>query len=325
MKVIIFSHESDLDGLFSAAIGLIRYPQARLVFLNYGAESFIRMRGFIESATRSSQETGMIVITDLGLNSDPILIDTCKETFAIAKKKNWKVVWFDHHPWPGNAIEGIEPYVELVLDSDGSKCAAELIYEKLLAGHHLAEKLASLARTMDFFTNDQYLTPTSELIRYYHNFPDRYTRLTELAEKSSRGVLWDIQMQIEYNEYVILRDDAKKHVLSTMQIREIRDIKAAFIQSSPFIQNSLFSEEVFKKTGVDLAIFYGTDGRVSIRRNNNKISCNDIAANLPQGGGHVFAAGATYRSVPNHIESIISELEQAVLTTLERTDSAANQ
>ncbi len=325
MKVIIFSHESDLDGLFSAAIGLIRYPQARLVFLNYGAESLIKMRGFIESATRSSQETGMIVITDLGLNSDPILINTCKETFAIAKKKNWNVVWIDHHPWPENAIQGIEPYVELVLDCDGSKCAAELIYEKLLAGNQLAEKLASLAHTMDFFTIDQYLTPISELIRYYHNFPDRYTRLTELAEKSSRGVLWDIQMQIDYNEYVILRDDAKEHVLSTMQIREIRGIKTAFIQSSPFIQNSLFSEEVFKKTGVDLAIFYGTDGRVSIRRNNNKISCNDIAANLPEGGGHVFAAGGTYRSVPNDIESIISELEQAVLTTLERTGSGASQ
>ena len=325
MKVIIFSHESDLDGLFSAAIGLIRYPQSRLVFLNYGAESFIRMRGFIESATRSSQETGMIVITDLGLNSDPILIDSCKETFAIAKKKNWNVLWIDHHPWPENAIQAIEPYVELVLDSDGSKCAAELIYERLLAGNHLAEKLASLAHTMDFFTVDQYLTPISELIRYYHNFPDRYTRLTELAEKSSRGVLWDIQMQIDYNEYVILRDDAKEHVLSTMQIREIRGIKTAFIQSSPFIQNSLFSEEVFKKTGVDLAIFYGADGRVSIRRNNNKVSCNDIAANLPEGGGHVFAAGGTYRSVPNDIESIISELEQAVLTTLERTGSAASQ
>jgi oligoribonuclease NrnB/cAMP/cGMP phosphodiesterase (DHH superfamily) len=324
MKVIIFSHESDLDGLFSAAIGLIRYPQARLVFLNYGSENFIKMRGFIESATRSSQERGIIIITDLGLNSDQSLIDTCKENFAIAKKKKWNVVWIDHHPWPENAIQGMEPYVELVLNSSGSKCAAELIYEKFLAGHHLAEKLASLAHTMDYFTNDQYLTPTSELIRYYHNFPDRYSRLTELAHKSSRGILWDIQMQIDHSEYVLLRDDAKERVLSTMQIQDIRGIKTAFIQSSPFIQNSLFSEEVFKRTGVDLAIFYGTDGRVSIRRNNDKISCNDIAANLPEGGGHVFAAGATYRSLPNDVESIILELGQAVLTSLERADTTAN-
>lgn len=282
------------------------------------------MRSLIESATRSSQERGIVVISDLGLNSDPNLIDTCRETFSIAKKNNWNIVWIDHHPWPQNAIQGIESYVDLVLDSAGSKCAAELIYEKFLSGHRLAEKLASLAHTMDYFTNDQYLTPTSELIKYYHNFPDRYHRLINLAKKSAHGILWDIEMQTDYNEYVLLRDDAKERVLSTMRIREIRNIKVAFVQSSSFIQNSLFSEEVFKKTGVDLAMFYSTDGRVSIRRNNNKISCNDIAANLPEGGGHVFAAGATFRSNSSDIESIILELERAVLTTLERTDSTAN-
>jgi uncharacterized protein len=323
MKVIIFSHESDLDGVFSAAIGLIRFPQARLVFLNYGGESFIKMRGFVESATRSS-ENGIIVISDIGLGSDPSLIDTCRETFSIAKKKNWTIIWIDHHPWPENAIQGVEPSVELVLDSVNSRCAAELIYEKFLSGHRLAEKLASLAHTMDYFTNDQYLTPTSELIKYYHNFPDCYTRLTNLAQKSSHGILWDIEMQTDYNEYVLLRDEAKELALSTMRIREIQSVKIAFIQSSPFIQNSLFSDEVFRKTGVDLVMVYGTDGRVSIRRNNDKISCNDIAANLPEGGGHIFAAGATFRSNPSDTESVILELERAVLTTLERTDTADN-
>ena len=42
MKVTIFSHESDIDGVFSAAIGLIRYPQARTVFLGYGTENFTK-------------------------------------------------------------------------------------------------------------------------------------------------------------------------------------------------------------------------------------------------------------------------------------------
>ncbi|HET7149107.1 MAG TPA: DHH family phosphoesterase [Candidatus Nitrosopolaris sp.] len=324
MKVIIFSHESDLDGIFSAAIGLIRYPQARPVFLNYGAEGVLKMRGFIEAATRSSQEKGIVIISDLGLSCDPSLIDSCTETFSIAKNKGWSIVWIDHHPWPENAIRSIEPHVELVLDSVSSKCAAELIYEKFLSGNRVAEKLASLAHTMDYFTNDQYLTPTSELIKYYHNFPDCYSRLIDLARKSSHGTLWDIEMQSDYNDYVVLRDEAKKHAFSTMRIRDIHNFKIAFIQSSPFIQNSLFSDEVFKKTDVDLVMVYGTDGRVSIRRNNNDISCNDIASNLPEGGGHIFAAGATFRSNPGDIESVIMELERAVLTTLERTDKADN-
>ena len=95
---------------------------------------------------------------------------------------------------------------------------------------------------MDYFTNDQYLTPTSELIKYYHNFPDCYTRLIDSAQKSSHGILWDIEMQTDYNEYALLRDEAKERVFSTMRIREIHNIKIAFIQSSPFIQNSLFSD-----------------------------------------------------------------------------------
>ena len=72
MKVIIFSHESDLDGLYSAAIGLVRYPQAMTVFLGYGAENFQKMGNFIYSATHFSKERGLVIIADLGLNDDTI-------------------------------------------------------------------------------------------------------------------------------------------------------------------------------------------------------------------------------------------------------------
>ena len=43
MRVTLFSHESDVDGIFSSAIGLIRYPQARTFFLDYSKESFMKI------------------------------------------------------------------------------------------------------------------------------------------------------------------------------------------------------------------------------------------------------------------------------------------
>ena len=43
MRVILFSHESDVDGIFSTSIGLIRYPQARTFFLDYSKESFMKI------------------------------------------------------------------------------------------------------------------------------------------------------------------------------------------------------------------------------------------------------------------------------------------
>ena len=316
MRVIIFSHESDVDGLFSAAIGLIRYPQARTIFLGYGIENFNKMADFVYSAVSLNKEGGIFIISDLGLNDN--LIDVCKNIFSNAKKNGWQTIWVDHHLWSQKAIDTLKPYVELVINSSGQKCAADLMYETFLTGNDTAAKLSSIAHTVDFFTKDQYLTPISELIRYYHNFSNFYDRLSDLVQKSAMGILWDIEMQDQYNKYVRLRDDAKQQVLCTMRIKQLKDLKVAFVQSSPFIQTSLFSEEVFQKTQADLAMFYSSEGKVSIRRNNEKIACSDISANLYEGGGHKFAAGAILRSNPMDVEAVIHELEIAILDALDK-------
>jgi oligoribonuclease NrnB/cAMP/cGMP phosphodiesterase (DHH superfamily) len=315
MKVFVFSHESDLDGLYSAAIGLIRYPQATTVFLGYGVENFNKMGSFLYSATRYSKERGLVIIADLGLNDD--IIDTCKQIFSEALSNGWRVIWIDHHPWSQQALDSIKPFAEIVLDTSGNRCAADLMYEKLLPGHELASKLASMAHTMDFFTKDQYLTPISELMRYYQTFPDFYDRLSTLARKSAQAILWDVEMQTDYNHYVGLRNEAKVQVFATMQVRSVGNFKVAYVQSSPYLQTSLFSEEVFVKTNADLAMFYSSKGKVSIRRNNDAISCRDIAENLPEGGGHAYAAGATFRSEPSDMKAVVLELETAVSRALD--------
>jgi len=317
MKVMIFSHESDLDGLYSATIGLIRYPQAMTVFLGYGLENFQKLGNFIYSATHYSPERGLIIIADLGLNDE--LIETCKQIFSDAVRNGWKIMWIDHHPWSPQAIDAVRPFVEMVIDVSGKKCAADLMYETFLPGNVLAGKLASMAHTMDFFTKDQYLTPISELIRYYQTFPNFYERLSELARKSANGILWDVEMQSDYNDYSRLRDEAKAQVFATMQVRSVGRFKVAYVQSSPYLQNSLFSEEVFAKTNADLVMFYSAKGKVSIRRNNDAISCRDVAENLPDGGGHTYAAGATFKSNPVNTAEVISELEAAITKTLAMT------
>lgn len=310
MRVIIFSHESDLDGLYSAAIGLLRYPQAMTIFLGYGLENFQKLGNFINSATHYSPERGLIIIADLGFNDD--LIDICRQIFSDAVGNGWKIMWVDHHPWSQQAIDAVKPFVEIVLDYSETKCAADLMHETFLPDNALANRLAGMAHTMDFFTKDQYLTPISELIRYYQTFPDFYDRLSELAGKSAKGILWDVEMQVDYNDYVRLRDEAKAWVFATTQVRPVGKFKIAYVQSSPYLQSSLFSEEVFARTNADLVMFYSVKGKVSIRRNNDAISCRDIAANLPEGGGHAYAAGATFKSNPADTAAVILELEAAV-------------
>lgn len=315
-NVVIFSHDSDLDGIFSASIGLIRYPQARTYFIDYGAENFRKIGKFIDSDHEFSDDKGLIIISDLGLNEN--VTDTCKSILNEAKAKDWKIIWVDHHPWSQHSVDSIKPFAKIVLDNSGRKCAAELMYETFLPGHRIAANLASIAHTMDFFTKDQYLTPISELIRYYHNFDDLSTRLSNLALKSSLGILWDIEMQGEYNNYVVLREKAKEQVLSAMRVLNVKDLKVAFIQSSPYLQTSLFSEEVFQRTQADLAMFYSQEGKVSIRRNTERISCKEIAEVLPEGGGHKFAAGAIFHSNPTDDDAIITELKDAISKAIEK-------
>ncbi|MEW5840317.1 hypothetical protein [Nitrososphaera sp.] len=310
MKVMIFSHEADLDGLYSAAIGLLRYPQALTVFLGYGAENFTKMGNFISSATHFSRERGLVIIADLGLNDDTI--ELCRQIFADAVRNGWKLMWVDHHPWSQAALDAAAQYVELVHDPSGTKCAADLMAEKLLPGNDFAARLASMAHTMDFFTKDQYLTPITELIKYYQTLPDFYERLSDLARKSARGILWDVEMHADYAKYAKLRDEAKLQALASLQVKPVNGFKVAFVQASQYLQSSLFSEEVFAATGADLAMFYSSKGKVSIRRSTDRISCRKVASALPEGGGHDYAAGATFASDPADAKSVVEELTAAV-------------
>ena len=310
VKVLIFSHEADLDGLYSATIGLMRYPQAMTVFLGYGIENFQKIGNFIHSATHFSKERGLVIIADLGLNDDTV--EACRQIFTEATANGWKLMWVDHHPWSQAALDMARQFCELAHDPSGTKCAADLMAEKLLPGNELAARLASMAHTMDFFTKDQYLTPITELIKYYQTLPDFYERLSALARKSARGVLWDAEMHGDYLKYSKMRDEARVHVMAAMHVRPVSGIRVALVPTSPYLQSSLFSEEVFAATGADLAMFYSTKGKVSIRRSNEKVSCRRVAANLPEGGGHDYAAGATFRSNPGDPVAVMAELESAV-------------
>ena len=256
------------------------------------------------------------MISDIGMNENSSLIEICFDIFNYSEQYKWKVTWIDHHPWPRQVINNFTGRVELVLDDSGTKCAADLMYDYLLKDNMIAAKLADMAHTMDFFTKTEYLTPVAELIRYYSNFEDFYERLDKLARKATMGILWDIEMQIHYSKYVKLRDHEKEQSISSMRIKNVDGMKVVFIRSSPYIQNSLFADELFSLSGADVVMLYNSKGDVSIRRNNSSIACNDIASNLSLGGGHQFAAGASFRSNPQDIDAVVSELETAVRASL---------
>jgi oligoribonuclease NrnB/cAMP/cGMP phosphodiesterase (DHH superfamily) len=314
ISTIVCSHESDLDGIFSASIASIKFPEADISFYNYGRSNFEKMFEHIMLNAKKEESTGKIIISDLGINPD--LEDLSISAIREFSRMGWKVIWVDHHPWSKEVKSSIAPLATVIHDASGQRCASELMFEYIRLDSKVAKQLSIMAHAMDFMTGGVYMVPISELIQYYRNLPHSEKSLTDLARKAANGVLWDTEMQSTYGRYLSIYEKERESAWKSLVMRKIAGLDVAFLSISNYIQSSLFSKEVFSKTGADLCLLYGTNGRVSIRRNNNKTSCRIIASFLVEGGGHDYAAGGKLKSIALDNDACVRELEEVVRIAL---------
>jgi uncharacterized protein len=313
-SAILCSHVSDLDGIYSASIGLIKNQNVALSFHNYGSSNFQQMFNAIIRKIEKVKGSGIVIISDLGINSG--IEELCVEMIGKINQMDWKVIWVDHHPWPKKAIKLLRQVSTLVHDESGRLCAAELMFRYFTPHNKIAKQLSLMAHSLDFMIGIESLPPVSALIQYYRNLTNSQDKLTTLARKSATGILWDTEMHKDYLRYLSISNREKSRALSSILIRDIQGFKVAFIPVSDYIQISLFAKEVFDATHVDLAIFYNKDGKVSIRRNIDRVSCRSIANSLVEGGGHDFAAGGKLIVDSCKKNGFLSELELLVTRSL---------
>lgn len=133
-NVLVFSHEQDVDGLFSAAVLKLVYPHSEVILTNYGFENMLAVKDKILSFTQSSN-SGIIIISDIGINHESYL--PVFEALSISKRKGFSNIWIDHHVWPEEMEEIFSPICEMVLYSENGigsnepkKCATELCNER---------------------------------------------------------------------------------------------------------------------------------------------------------------------------------------------------
>jgi len=318
IEAIICSHISDLDGILSAAIAAIKYPEAEISFHNYGLNQFEAMFKQVVRTIRRAGRKGIVIISDLGIN--PEMEDFCLDTLRKIVKMHWDVVWVDHHPWSKGIITSLRQIAKIVHDESGTVCASELMHKYLLPSNQIAKQLSMLAHNMDFMVGDDNVPPISELIQYYRTLSNVQKRLRRLALTAAIGILWDTKMQSDYLKYLALCKMEKKRAMRSLKIIQVGKFTVALIQVSKYLQTSLFSKEIFYSTGADVAILYDDQGKVSIRRNNDQISCRSIASHLADGGGHEFAAGGRIRWTTNNTKNIPRELEQIARKSLSTSD-----
>jgi oligoribonuclease NrnB/cAMP/cGMP phosphodiesterase (DHH superfamily) len=211
----------------------------------------------------------------------------------------------------------IRKLVKLFHDSSGKKCATELMYEKFMYKNKNAEQLKSIAHSSDFMSNvKNHDSRLSELIHFYKSSANSKQNLESLVQKASKGILWDSDMQKDYTKFIKISDFQKKESLKTLTIKKILSFNVAFAFTYPYVQTSLFSHVLFSNMKIDLAMLFNRRGKVSIRRNTDRISCNKIASYLIEGGGHEFASGGKLQSNPRDIKACIKEMEEAIIRTL---------
>lgn len=315
MRVIICSHEADIDGIYSASVALMKFPRANLSFYNYGLDNFKKMFDYIKNESKKST-TGLVVISDLGINDDKVSA-LCLDSIQYLKRRQWSVIWVDHHPWQKKSLMSIRKMCKSFHNSSGKKCATEIMYEKFMYKNKIAEQLKLIAHSSDFMNDiKRHDSRVSELIHFYRNSVNSRQKLEFLAQKASNGILWDSNMQEDYVKFLKVADFQKRESLKTLTIKKILSFDVAFVYTYPYVQASLFSHELFSNLKVDLVMLINRHGKVSIRRNSDRLSCRKIAAYLVEGGGHEFASGGMLKSNPKDLTACIKEMEEAVVKSL---------
>ena len=314
MRVIICSHEADIDGMYSASVALIKYPSAHVSFYNYGLDYFKKMFDYLKDEAKKAVG-GLVIISDLGINDDSVS-QLCIDTIRYLKTRRWSIFWVDHHPWHRQSLASIRKLIKLYHDPTGKKCATEIMYDRLLNKSKIARQLKLIAHISDFMTDvKNHDSRVSELIHFYRSSRSRQ-KLESLVRKASIGVLWDHEMQLDYVKFAKLSDFQKSKSLNTLVIKKVNSFDVAFVFTYPLVQASLFANEIFSKMKIDLVMLFNKEGKVSIRRNTKKISCNEVASFLVEGGGHEFASGGRLENDPRNPNACIKEMQMAIKRSL---------
>ena len=316
---LIFSHEQDVDGLFSAAVLRMVYPQSEVILTNYGFQNMLSVKNKILSFTRS-HDIGTIIISDIGVNYESYL--PVYEALNASKQAGFSNIWIDHHVWPEGMREKFSPICEMVLCSETEiganelkKCATELCIERFTPAVAHAKTLGSIAHRTDFPESAKFpLPPLTGLISYYLGKRELNHKLySVILDNISSGILWNTEMQEDMIEASRLIDESITKSIRSMVVKEfhfkalatiepVRNIKVAISKADSFVSRSLLLGKIIDESEVDLAVAYTADGKLSIRRRHDlperglQIDCSKVAARFREGGGHPAAAGGFLRT-----------------------------
>jgi hypothetical protein len=346
---LIFSHEQDVDGLFSAAVLRMVYPQSEVILTNYGFQNMLAVKNKILSFTQSCN-SGTIIISDIGINYESY--PPVYEALSTSKQRGFSNIWIDHHVWPEGMEEKFSLIYEMFLLSETEmgrngrkKCATELCIERFAPASAYAKTLGCIAHRTDFPESVRFpLPPLTGLISYYLGKKELNHKLySVILDNASRGILWNTEMQEDMIEASRLIDESIMRSIKAMVIKEFhfkppatieqaRNVRVAIAKADSFVSRSLLLGKIIDESEIDLATAYTSDGKLSVRRRHGltekglQIDCSKVAAAFREGGGHPGAAGGFLKTniEQNGDGAAIIEIELTIQKYFEKLEQASD-
>ena len=306
MKVLIFTHKNDIDGMGNAVLSKIAFDNVDYVL----CETFDlidKVNEYIN--TNKIYEYDKIFITDLCLDEKTLGFINENE-----KLKN-KIQIIDHHRTYDNEKYTKYPFVKVQIQNNkGICCATSLFYEYLIENEYLTknkitEEFVELTRQHDTWEwktiyNNEKARELAILFdclgtEGYINF--MYNKLITDKEFNFN----DIETLLINNKKIVITD-AIEGYLNNIYYREILGMKAAIIFINYEFRNELAEYLRENKYDIDFVMMVSIDrGVVSYRRVKDNVSVRKVAEYF-NGKGH--DAAATNPITSNDKENIVKIL-----------------
>ena len=296
-KVIIFSHDSDIDGLGSVVLSKIAFKKIDYVLLPNINELEKTFRKYLEEG--KLDEYSQIYVTDLALY-DPSL------SLVASSSLKDKVMVFDHHK---RAIEdGMNRYpFTIIIEKDNKKrCGTELFYEylvnkRLLTPTKSIEEFVELTRledTWEWKQNGEFGEKAHDLAILFNQLgKEKYIfKMTEKLSNNKEEVLLDEEdlslIKAKKEEY----ENTLKSIISETEYFIDENNNKYGVAFAKYEYRNEIPEYIIKtnnpesiKYFIIVALDKGEFGQRSYRSIDNNFDVNKVAMKYG-GGGHPAAS-----------------------------------
>ncbi len=283
-----------LDGVASAAI-VMRHAVLSKLPVHFGG--FLHPDSLEEELKdMAHQEHQLIFVLDVSISPEHLSL------IEKVNQKNKLVYWCNHD------AESVVPPVKIFDKAVEGKCSAELAQPRFLPNDLIAKKLAELAHEVKFWqVHDENASKIADLIAAQYS-------PVELIDSLSRGAFWNEQLELFHKEYSMKKMEAFDELLKSLIVKSYVKYRFGFALSSSLLTTADACQRVLDgHAGVDVAVVLYRDGRIGLRRRDECDVDVKRLAELFNGGGRPFAAGARLNTqvTKENLPDVLFHLDEA--------------